>query len=373
MMKHFRIPVAIALVLVLTLTALPLAASAAASTTRYYSTPYDGRVVNVSTVVHLRSTPYAPAGYTANIIGKYTNGTALRVLGYDDSNGSWFYVSIGGKTGYMYAIYVNRTSTTTTTTTTTTTGTVPEGYARVAASSVNIRYSASTNSQVVGSAPRNAQVRLLGATERNGAYTWYRINYGGIIGWIRGDLLVLSSGTTTTTTPTTPTAPTTSTFSVTPGYVTVKASAATIRSAASTASSRVGAAPRGASVYLTGTATRVAGYVWYAVNYGGAIGWIRGDLLVLGTITTTTTTTTTTTPEYGTEYPQLANRSATVAASRVNIRLHPGIGSQVVDKASKGDSIWLTDKNTELNGYIWCYVYHSGMYGWMRSDCFTVN
>ncbi|MGL4990995.1 MAG: polysaccharide deacetylase family protein [Sarcina sp.] len=64
----------------------------------------NGQVINVSTIVHLRSN----ATMNSSIIANLPNSTSLKILG---KKGNWYKVSVGGQTGFIYQLYVSTNST----------------------------------------------------------------------------------------------------------------------------------------------------------------------------------------------------------------------------------------------------------------------
>lgn len=60
---------------------------------------YDGKIINVSSVVNLRENP----SMDASIISKSTNSTKIKVIG---KTGQWYKVNINGKTGFVFGEYV---------------------------------------------------------------------------------------------------------------------------------------------------------------------------------------------------------------------------------------------------------------------------
>ncbi len=171
---------------------------------------------------------------------------------------------------------------------------------KVTASSAKIRKEPSTSSETLASASQNAALNVKGQTTGSDGYTWYQVSDGSVTGYIRSDLMEISSGGTpativsptsppsTTSTPTTstPDEPLVDVTDVEPVSGSVSGgSQVRVRQNASTTSRIVSTARSGLALTVTGTATGTDGEDWRRVSFisGGSevTGFIRADYVTV--------------------------------------------------------------------------------------------
>lgn len=183
---------------------------------------------------------------------------------------------------------------------------------KVTADACKVRANASTSSDVVASVTKGQVLEIVGSTTADDGYTWYQVKNGGGTGYIRADLVDTPDGTvsanasttTTNTTQATPTpAPTKApsntkkpeaeskpavaiNTTVTESEAlkgVVNTESVSVRSGASTATSKAGSAKNGQEVSISGEATDNDGKKWYQVSFlkddKEVKGFIRSDFL----------------------------------------------------------------------------------------------
>lgn len=153
---------------------------------------------------------------------------------------------------------------------------------------LNVRSGPSTGYDKIGVLPEGTKVNVIGKF-KNG---WYKIEYNGNGGsaYVSGDYLDFDDAneTTTETTTVTTTKPDT-------GVVPMNATGRTtanlnVRTGPSTGYDKIGVAPNGTKLAVTG---KVSGSVWYQVSFNNRTGYVSGDYLRIEEETTAPTTTTT--------------------------------------------------------------------------------
>ena len=169
------------------------------------------------------------------------------------------------------------------------------GTGTVTAGSLRLRSEANTSSSTLTQAPKGSTVTV----EEDVGNGWYKVTYGGRIGYMSGEWLAVSLNDSTS-----------AASSI--GTGTVTANSLRLRSAASTSSSAVAQAPKGSTVIIE----EDAGNGWYKVTYGGKTGYMSGEWLTVslndGTVLPAAS---------GTETEQTR---ALVTASALNVRSGAG-------------------------------------------------
>lgn len=138
--------------------------------------------VNANGGLNFRTAPSSDA----QIICTIPQGTAVSVV---QKAGTWSKINYKSRDGYVMTQYLTFAASTSSQKTTQT--------ATVAVSAANVRSAASKSSGIVTTLSRGTQVTILSF-----ANNWYKIQYGSITGFIRGDLLTVNqagvsrSGTT---------------------------------------------------------------------------------------------------------------------------------------------------------------------------------
>ncbi len=169
---------------------------------------------------------------------------------------------------------------------------------KVTVSSAKVRKEPSTTSESVGSVLEGTIVSITGQATGNDGSIWYKVSVdGGIVGYIRSDLMQITDGSTpgTVVTPTTPSStPTTSTpdeplvdvAEVEPVSASVSGgSPVRVRQNASTTSRIVTTAQSGLAMTVIGQATGTDNKEWYQVSFisnGSEVsGFIRADYVTV--------------------------------------------------------------------------------------------
>ncbi|MBR1853071.1 MAG: SH3 domain-containing protein [Lachnospiraceae bacterium] len=176
-----------------------------------------------------------------------------------------------------------------------------ESTGKITASTVKIRQEASTSSNTLASVSKGDTVVVKGQTQASDGYTWYQVVINGDqTGYIRGDLMEITDGSTpgtivaSTTGQTTTTTPTgtnndesvVEVVDVQPVSASVSGtSPVRVRQNASTTSRIVSTAQGGLAMTVTGKASGTDGNEWYRVTFianGSEVtGFIRADYVTV--------------------------------------------------------------------------------------------
>ena len=133
------------------------------------------------------------------------------------------------------------------------------GTATVTASSLRLRSEANTNSTTLTQVPKDSTVTV----EEDVGNGWYKVTYGGKIGFMSGEWLTISPIDTAAAAPI--------------GTAAVTAGSLRLRSEANTSSTTLTQVPKGSTV----TVEEDAGNGWYKVTYGGKTGYMSGEWLTI--------------------------------------------------------------------------------------------
>ncbi|MBC8532344.1 SH3 domain-containing protein [Gehongia tenuis] len=263
-----------------------------------------------------------------SVIGTLTRGREVAV---SSISGSWGAISYNGRTGYIHMDYVTSVGSGS--------SSAPSGSTGVVKASVlNVRSGPSTGYSKIGSLTRNTTVSVL---EQSGG--WYKISYGSLTGYVSGEYLTISGGSSTPSTPTDP--------GTVIGTGTVTASALNVRSGPSTGYGVMGTLRKGAAVSVY---EQMGG--WYKIAYNGGVGYVSGDYLsysASGGGSTTPPTPTT---------PDIIG-TGTVTASALNVRSGPSTGYRVMGTLRKGAKVSVYDG---ANG--WYKIDYNGSIGYVSGD-----
>ncbi len=174
-----------------------------------------------------------------------------------------------------------------------------QSESKVIARSAKIRKDASTSSEVLGSAEKDAKLTINGKLQGSDGATWYQVFVDAdTLGYIRSDLVEITDGSTpqtitgtstgtatTTEPPTEPEQNTTEVTPVEPVSATANSNSVRVRANASTGSQIVATTQNGLAMTVTGTATSTDGKTWYQVNFisndAEITGFIRSDFVNL--------------------------------------------------------------------------------------------
>ena len=250
---------------------------------------------NVGTGLNIR----ASASSTGTILGYIPNGAQFYVTEID---GGWAHTSYNGIDGWVSCNFITRldnnttsavsttstttstttTATTTTTSTTTSTTSAPATTTTTAGilyttynvnTGLNIRKSASSTAEILGSIPAGAKFYV---TETSGG--WAHTSYNGITGWVSCDYITKVGSTPTTTTTVTTTTTTTTTKPETTTTITSANTYTTygvtvylnIRKSPMISSEAIGSVPPNAKFPVIQTDG-----LWAYIEYGGVKGWVN--------------------------------------------------------------------------------------------------
>ena len=140
---------------------------------------YDTGVIN-SDGVSFREGPSTDSGR----ISKLKEGTTVQILS-TNVNAEWHKVEVNGKTGYVNRMYVTLKNASD--------GDTLLGYVVNVKSNVNVRSSASSDSELLGRADLGSSYTLKSSTPKDG---WYAVDYHGHTGYIKKDYLQIAKKAT---------------------------------------------------------------------------------------------------------------------------------------------------------------------------------
>lgn len=147
---------------------------------------------------------------------------------------------------------------------------------------------------------------------------------------------------------------------------TVIPSSATVRSSADTSSDAVGSAKQNDKVTITGKTTGADGQTWYQVVAGGGKGFIRADLVKVGSDGETAAGLTITQTSADVSPADIS--SGTVNSASVNIRKGPSTTDAVAGSAKQGAELSVTGQTTGADGKVWYQVSNGSVTGFVRKD-----
>ena len=338
------------------------------------------------------------ANTTSEVLGSVVKGSKItiykEVTGSDGSTWYQIFVSKSVK-GYLRSdlatkgtattttnstntATTNTTTTNTTNTTTTNTATMQNSIATILGSSVVVRSDAGTDAAMVVMMAKGESVAISGTKTGADGKNWYQVtftkNSKSYTGYIRSDLVTVSAQTTQST------QDTATNVTVTPmtDTASIKGSSVRVRSTPATNGSIVVTANSGTKVSITGKTTGTDAAIWYQVKVTSSsktyTGFVRSDLLVLGSANTTNTTNqNNTTTQQNTTTPQ----SGQIKGSSVRIRATADTSSAVVGVVLSGASVKIKEQTTGIDTKIWykvtATVNNQTVEGYIRSDFVTVQ
>ena len=261
-----------------------------------------GTIVNCRVSVNVRK----GASSSTTKIGEAKKGAQYTVLAVE---GSWYKVQYTStQVGYIHKDYISVKTVTETETPAASNQKVTIVNCK---NSVNVRSGAGTSYSLIGTAPKNAQYRLL-STIKVGSDTWYKVQYTSAkVGYIHGDYIQVSTGT-----PDTPSAGQTVTIVNCNNSVNV-------REGAGTNTKKLGTAPKGATYKYLGMSSDGN---WYKIQYTSSqVAYIHKDYIKLNAGSTTTPDTPT-------------GKTATIVNCNewVNVRKGAGTNTKKLGTAPKG-------------------------------------
>lgn len=275
----------------------------------------------------------------AKVLASYYTGTKVTILG---TSGSWYYVSVGGRTGYMMGSYLTINADTGA-------SNAPSGNLNITAwvtsangLPVRMRSGPSTGYGVLASYAVGTQVTILA----KGTY-WFQISVNGKIGYMMSQYL------TTTKPGTGGSASTPSTGSVAYVYAS-NGGNVNLRTGAGTNYGVIGS-------YSVGTPVTVlsAGKTWSYIRVGTRTGYMMTKYL------TTTPPSTATPPSTSGSY--IAYVTST---NGYGVRMRTGAGTsyRVLATLPVGTQVTVLQHNA-----LWDYIRYGAMEGYMQNSFLTTN
>jgi uncharacterized protein YgiM (DUF1202 family) len=305
----------------------------------------DTIVVNTDRL-NLRSTPSLSGG----VVTIMPSGTAGTVIGGPRAGDGyiWFQLRTGSSTGWAAATFLQRSGSTAPPPRA---STFPAGSDVVVnTDSLNMRSGPGTRQPVVATLPTNAPLTVTaGPTAANG-YQWYSVSsptFGA--GWVAGQFLTLSSGSTPQP-PAEPTQPPPSGTYPIGTQLIVATDGLNMRSAPSLSRSVIATLPQGTRVEVTDQARSAEGYLWYGVyagTYGG--GWCVARYLQPAEGSSPTPTPTPAPPTSGI----LTGAQVKVVRGRLNVRSGPALNASILGVAGDGEVFRIQGAPTAQDGYQW--------------------
>ena len=167
---------------------------------------------------------------------------------------------------------------------------------KVAVESAKVRKEASTASEVVGSAAKDATITILEEVTDSAGTAWYKVKVDGdTTGYVRADLVnkdgdggdASQSAAATTDTGAAGGATTAAETAMDAQYASVSVQAAKVRTAPSTNDSVVESVAQNTQMIVSGQSAGSDGKTWYYVTFTGSngaekTGFVRSDLVTLG-------------------------------------------------------------------------------------------
>ncbi|MBR4082318.1 MAG: peptidoglycan-binding protein [Clostridia bacterium] len=292
------------------------------------------------------------------VIQKLDRGTVVELLSIPATIDSdhWYRVRYNNHVGYIQAPYIRVISTGNLIAGNSNAGNTPTGqYVKLILSSANLRLSPGGT---VGAQweKKGQTLPVMGASVKQGGYTWYPVQFNSKTYYVRGDCvqLVASSGESAATPTPAPQA--------NAQYVKLVLSSANLRT---TPGGKVGAQweTTGEVLAVSGAVVKQGGYTWYPVKYNGNSYYVRGDCVqVVTSPGTVVTSAPTAIPSY--------KGYVKTTVSGVNLRLKPA--GEYIQQVDKNVVLPVLADVVQQNGYGWYYVIVNNVKGYVRGDCVVV-
>ncbi len=209
------------------------------------------------------------------------------------------------------------------------------------ATGVNVRSGPGTNYPAIGFAKKGAMYLITGQSD-----LWYKINFGGKVGYISVSYLASSL-----TTPPQPAVPDTESGQ---GTIVNCNNSVNVRNGPGTSYSAIGSAPKGATYTVVGQSGS-----WYKIEFGGNVGYVSADYLSLSS--TPVAQPSALTPEFG---------QGTIVNCKysVNVRSGPGTKYSVIGSAPKGTAYTIIEKTGA-----WYIIEFNGMTAFISAKYFSAG
>ena len=313
-------------------------------------TDYDatGKVNVGASYLNVRSGVGTNAPYLKDSSGNRVtlkNGEEVVITGKckDSSGNIWYRVFIDGAVGYVYGAYVDILTAADMVT--------GEGKpATVTGSLVNIRKGAGQAYEVVGTAPRNAQIRVYESKKDSQGNLWYKVKYGNVIGYIIADYIQLDEEKEETS----------ETIYSKEKSGKVNAALVNMRKAASYSASVLKELPLNTKVTVLGETKDSNGTKWYKVKYNSTKGYIVAEYITLTEDNTSSS-----------DYAEYKN--GVVNADYVSVRTGAGTNHSIKTSLMKNTPVTITGEAKDSSGAVWYKIKYSGGEGYMRHDFIDIK
>lgn len=247
-------------------------------------------------------------------------------------------------------------------------GAIPVGSTVKTTARVTLRGGASTSASKIATVPSGKTGTITGAPIAADGYAWYPVSFSGYgSGYMAGNYLSATAAVPTAT----PTKIPTTVPGAFPVGSTVKTTASvTLRSGASTATSKVATVPSGKTGTVTGSPTVAGGYTWYPVTFAGyGSGYMAGSYLTVSSTTPPTATPVKTATKTPTTTPgSFAIGSIVMTTSSVNLRATASSSGMVRAVIAKGATGTITGAGIKSGSYTWYPITIGGQSGYIAGS-----
>ena len=213
-------------------------------------------------------------GTTSSVCGVVSCGDCIHVTNQSYCTGGrlWYYGTIGSICGWVYSGYVSGAPVPASCVTAVTSCAVPAGYGTICMNATNFRSGPGMYYASLMQLSRGTVVQLLCAVSDISGTVWYQVLTGGCTGWVRSDLITTAGCASYGT------AMPYSTAASFTGYTNTNA----VNVRATPNGTKIAQVSRGSTVYVYGIVCQ-CGVYWYQVSFYGGMGYIRADLVTIGT------------------------------------------------------------------------------------------
>ncbi|MBU9713519.1 SH3 domain-containing protein [Evansella tamaricis] len=218
-----------------------------------------GSIIGKGEVTATRLNVRDQASTNGRIVGSLNRGAKIDLY---EKVGQWYKIKVNNNWAFVHGDYLKVTGTSSNSGSGSLSGNVI-GNGEITASRLNVRDKASTSGKIIGTLVNGTKVEFY---EKTGA--WYRIRVNNSWGYIHGDYLKVSSGSSGTGTGSNPGSSTSQII----GNGEITASRLNIRDQANTNGRIIGSLERGKIVELHEKAGQ-----WFKIKSGNGWGYIHGD------------------------------------------------------------------------------------------------
>ncbi|MBQ0026403.1 MAG: SH3 domain-containing protein, partial [Lachnospiraceae bacterium] len=232
-------------------------------------------------------------------------------------------------------------------------------YAVTTASSLNLRKSSNTSSDVLASIPKGTKLTIKSTTS-NSSGTWFKVDYNGKTGYISSQYAQRITDTS---------------ISATSGIGKITASSSlTLRSGAGTSYPELTSISNGTTISLL-EAVDVNGTTWYKTVYGGKTGYVSGKYVSVtipipssgGDPSTPTEPQQPAEPQQPTEPTSYSGTGVVTASSSLTLRSGAGTGNSALTSIPGGKTITITGGANDSSGTLWYKTSYNGKTGYVSS------